>query len=115
MRSCNNDPSSDNYLYFQDPSLVNNPSILACYKYAGGTEGNSPVQTNSIATTAGTSLPDKEDINNDNTMNEDEEYFQYAVHLYPGMDVGNNPYIVTRLTSANNPNAYKDQTGIYAD
>ncbi len=88
------DPSSDNYIYFQDASYANQSSILERYKYFTGTEGNSPIQTNSIATTAQTSLPDKEDINNDNTMNQDEEYFQYHVHLKPGMNVGD-PYIVT--------------------
>ncbi len=101
-----NDPSSDDYVYFEDPSWDNTNvgSILQRYKYFTGTEGNSPVQTNSIATTAQTSLPDKEDINNDNTMNQDEEYFQYDVYLKPGMNVGTNPFIVTVQPGANDPN-----------
>jgi len=110
----NNDPSSDNFVYFQDPSLVNDPNIIDCYKRYSMTEGNSPVQTNSIATTAGTSLPDKEDINNDNTMNEDEEYFQYVVHLLPGMNSTNNPYIVTVEDPTNDPNIGQDAAGIKA-
>ncbi len=110
----NNDPSSDNFVYFQDASLVNDPSILDCYKRYSQTEGNSPVQTNSIATTAGTSLPDKEDINNDNTMNEDEEYFQYVVHMMPGMGPSNNQYIVTTEDPTNDPNIGQDQAGIKA-
>ncbi len=92
------DPSSDDYLYFEDHywDSINDGSILERYKYAEGTEGNSPIQTNSISTTAATSLPDKEDINNDNTMNQDEEYFQYDIYLKPGLDVGTNPYIITK-------------------
>jgi len=111
----NNDPSSDDYYYFQDPNFfANEPSIINRYKYFAGTEGNSPVQTNSISTTAGTSLPDKEDINNDNTMNEDEEYFQYVVHMVPGMNVGTNPYIVTEEDGNNDPNIVADGTGTKA-
>ena len=114
LAQINNDPSSDNFVYFQDPSLVNDPSIIDCYKHFAGTEGNSPVQTNSIATTAGTSLPDKEDVNNDNTMNEDEEYFQYVVHMVPGMSSSNNPYIVTTEDATNDPNIGQDAAGIKA-
>ncbi|HWB65194.1 MAG TPA: cell surface protein SprA, partial [Chitinophagales bacterium] len=92
------DPSSDDYVYFQDNNVYSNePSILNRYKDYCGTEGNSPIQTNSIATTAETNLPDKEDINNDNTLNQDEAYFQYDIPLTQGMDVGNNPYIVSTV------------------
>ena len=42
---------------------------------------------------ASTLYPDQEELNRDNTMNEVEEYFQYKVDLYPGMDMSNNPYI----------------------
>ncbi|MDB5284997.1 MAG: hypothetical protein JWO06_4072, partial [Bacteroidota bacterium] len=78
LAQVNNDPSTDDFVYFQDENAYGSVgSILTRYKNFCGVEGNSPVQTNSIATTAGTNLPDKEDINNDNTLNEDEEYFQY--------------------------------------
>ena len=112
LTQLNNDPSSDDYYYFQDPNyFANEPSIINRYKYFQGTEGNSPVQTNSIITTASTSLPDKEDVNNDNTMNEDEEYFQYVVHMVPGMNVGTNPYIITEEDGTNDPNIVADGTG----
>lgn len=93
-----NDPSSDNYKFFKDEDVYGNEgSILARYKEFSNSEGNSPTQTDAVQTTAQTNLPDKEDLNRDNTLNENEEYFQYEVKLFPGMDVGNNPYIVSKI------------------
>ncbi|MES2620608.1 MAG: cell surface protein SprA, partial [Bacteroidota bacterium] len=92
------DPSSDNYRYFKDENAYGNVgSVINRYVDFCGTEGNSPVQDNSVQTTAQTNLPDKEDLNKDNTVNENEEYFQYEVDLKPGMDVGTNPYIVSKV------------------
>ena len=92
------DPSSDNFQFHQDPALEAEPNILVRYKNFNNPQGNSPVQTNSAQTsTASTSIPESEDFNRDNTLSENEEYFQYAVDLRPGMDVGTNPYIVSRL------------------
>lgn len=95
----NADPSSDNYKYFKDETVYGNePSILMRYKDFCGVEGNSPVQgANSAQSTAQTNLPDKEDLNKDNSLNENEEYFQYELNLRPGMDVGNNPYIISKV------------------
>lgn len=93
-----NDPSNDNYRFFRDESVYGNVgSILTRYKDFCGTEGNSPVQTGQTQTNAQSNLPDKEDLNRDNSLNENEEYFQYEVRMFPGMDVGNNPYIVSKV------------------
>ena len=57
------------------------------YKHYNGTQGNSPAteqQTESYGTAA-TLQPDIEDINQDNTLNEYERYFQYEVSLRPDM------------------------------
>lgn len=96
-----NDPSSDNYTYFKDENVYGGTaSVIARYKNFTGVEGNSPVQTNSVASTAQTNLPEKEDLNKDNTLNENEEFFQYEVDLGPGrMSVGSNPYIVSEVNS----------------
>jgi cell surface protein SprA len=88
------DPSSDDYLWFDDNSIANTISILNRYENYNGPDGNTPVQ-NGTVNSAGTSFPDIEDLNNDFTLNEDEEYFQYRVDLKPGMAVGNNKYIVS--------------------
>jgi cell surface protein SprA len=107
-----NDPASDDYTYFKDETAYGGESkILARYKDFTGVEGNSEVQTNSIQSTAQTNLPDKEDLNKDNTLNENEEYFQYEVDLRPGMAVGNNPYIVAVVDETNNSNISSHQVG----
>ena len=98
------DPSSDDYLWFDDPSLSNVTDIKQRYKNNNGPDGNTPVQ-NGTVNSAGASFPDIEDLNGDFTLNEDEEYFQYRVDLKPDMAVGNNKYIVstqsTPVTGAN--------------
>ncbi|MFT3946916.1 MAG: cell surface protein SprA [Agriterribacter sp.] len=88
------DPSSDNFMYYRDDSFDNSSTgILGRYKNFNGPEGNSPVATTS-QTQAATSYPDAEDLNNDNSLNENESYFQYRVAIKPGtsseMQVGQN-------------------------
>ncbi|MFN8277447.1 MAG: cell surface protein SprA [Chitinophagales bacterium] len=97
----NGDPSSDDYRFFADEAYNGESGLLPRYKYMNGPDGNSPIQ-NTGAVTSGTSIPDAEDLNKDNTMNENEEYFQYQVDLYPGMDVSNNKYIISKVTTADN-------------
>ncbi len=88
------DPSSDNYQYFRGGNLDENPkysSILERYKSFNGPEGNSPTDAQNPENypTAATTLPDVEDINRDNTLNESERYFQYEIELDPDkMEVG---------------------------
>lgn len=58
-----------------------------------GVEGNSPASEQSAEQfqTQATTLPNVEDINKDNTLNEQERYFQYKVRLSPDhMNVGEN-------------------------
>ena len=93
------DPSADNYNYFRGAEHdQNKSSILERYKYFNNQDGNSPTmddrpndaKSNNYLTQA-TSLPDMEDINFDNTMNEDERYYQYRMELRPGkMNIGDN-------------------------
>ena len=99
------DPSSDDYQYYQGPQLdQQQATILQRYAKYNGTEGNSKTAAQSQAllglpTSASTSLPDAEDVDRDNNMNQDEEYFQYHVSLTPaGMVVGQN-FINDKVTS----------------
>ncbi len=96
------DPSSDDYHFFgkTESFFDNEPNILNRYKYYNGPDGNSPNQGNNNVSNSGTSLPDAEDLNRDNTLNENEEYFQYRIDMSPGMDVGNNKYIVSKVENA---------------
>jgi cell surface protein SprA len=93
------DPSSDDFRHYRDAIFTPNDGLLARYKNFNGTEGNSPINSGSVFTTAGTFYPDAEDFNRDNTLSETEEYYQYKVDLRrpsdPLMQIGSN-YIVDK-------------------
>lgn len=94
------DPSNDDFHYFRgsDYDLLQ-LGILDRYKRFNGTEGNSPTSEMSPESypTTGSTLPDMEDINRDNTLSETESYYQYHVSLRPeDMKVGRN-FIVDEL------------------
>ena len=102
------DPSSDDFHYFRGTDYDNQTqysSILERYKNFAGVEGNSPASDNSPEKypTMSTTLPNMEDINNDNTLSENEGYYQYVVHLNPNkMKVGQN-YITDMYHATNIP------------
>src|SRR5690606_16838415 len=55
---------------------------------------------------SGTSTPDNEDLNADNTLNELEEYYEYDVELRKGqLDVGHE-YIVDKVQAKDIPGVY---------
>lgn len=88
------DPSGDNFKGYRDASFGQNDGILTRYKNINNPHGNSPVaNTSDEFTNAFTLYPDQEELNRDNTLNEIEEYFQYRVQLFPGMNIQNHPYI----------------------
>lgn len=94
------DPSNDDFHYFRgsDYDLLQ-LGILDRYKKFNGTDGNSPTSEMSTESypTSGSTLPDMEDINRDNTLSETESYYQYHVSLRPeDMVVGKN-FIVDEL------------------
>jgi cell surface protein SprA len=79
-----NDPSSDNFHYYRGTDLDDEQiGILERYKNFNGPDGNSPTSEMSTESypTAASSIPDMEDINNDNTLNENERYYQYRVDI----------------------------------
>ena len=93
------DPSADdfkNYLGADQDGA--NTKILERYKSYNGLEGNSPeAGANSFISSAATNLPDNEDLNTDNTINDVEAYYEYKVSLRPkDMVVGKN-YIVDKV------------------
>jgi len=90
------DPSADDYHYFLGTDFDNNnqySSILERYKRFNGPEGNSiprDLDAESYPTQA-TNIPNVEDLNRDNTLSQQERYFQYKVELKPDrMKVGEN-------------------------
>ncbi len=78
-----NDPSNDNFHYYRGSDYDDQKlGILERYKRYNGYEGNSPaLEANTDATASGTSLPNSEDINRDNTLSENESYYQYSVDI----------------------------------
>ncbi|MHC1777151.1 MAG: cell surface protein SprA [Lentimicrobium sp.] len=90
-----NDPGSDNYHYYlgddYDQDATYN-SVNERYKAFNGVDGNSPASEQSETNDSqSTRNPNIEDINADNTLNEQERYFQYKVQLRRDrMNVGEN-------------------------
>lgn len=78
------DPSQDNYHFFRGSDYDNiELPILDRYKKYNNHEGNSPTSDNfgEDYSTVGTIMPDIEDINFDNTLSENESYYQYRVSI----------------------------------
>lgn len=94
------DPSGDDFHYFRGSDYDKlGLGILDRYKNYNGEDGNSPTSEMSKESypTSGSTLPDMEDINRDNTLSETESYYQYKVSLRPSdMQVGKN-YIVDEI------------------
>ena len=81
-----NDPAGDNYHFYRGyDSDEQRLSILERYKRYNGVEGNSlsPEDAPDPLYQSARSVPDVEDINQDNTLNEYERYFQYKVSIRP--------------------------------
>lgn len=84
------DPSSDDYHFFRGDDYDGN-NLLTIDRYAkyNNPEGNSPTpsqyQSQNAAgyPTASSTIPNIEDVNRDNTLNEIENYYQYHVKISP--------------------------------
>ena len=89
-----NDPAGDNYAFYRNNYYdQQHTTINDRYKHFNGTDGNSLSQSDASDGQYQTSrsTPDVEDINQDNTLNEYERYFQYHVAIHPdSMRVGMN-------------------------
>ena len=93
------DPAGDNYHYFRGGDYdAAQRGIIERYKYFNNTEGNSPSNSDNEYSSAAKVTPDVEDANQDFTMDEYENYFQYRISLRPeDMQVGRN-YITDKRT-----------------
>ena len=94
------DPANDDYHHFRGGDYDNeNASIFKRYSKFNNPQGNSPItDNNSQFSNAFTNVPESEDINRDNTLNENEQYFQYRIDMKPNMQVGTN-FIVNKQIS----------------
>ena len=77
------DPSNDNYRHSRDPFYDNSiANIIERYKKFNGHQGNSTLELLPDGSPlSSTTFPDVEDINNDFTMSQNEDYFQYKIEL----------------------------------
>ena len=89
------DPSGDDYRYSRgDYWDRREAGITERYKYYNNAEGNSTENyrgdlPNDL--TINSTIPNSEDINNDNTLSNDEKYYQWSIDLNPNrMVVGQN-------------------------
>ncbi|MCC7050313.1 MAG: cell surface protein SprA, partial [Bacteroidia bacterium] len=91
------DASSDDYHFFKGSDYDSQKlSILERYKKYNGLEGNSPISSGT-STNAASTTPNAEDINRDNTLNENETYYQYRVKLDPNQMVVGKNYITNKV------------------
>jgi cell surface protein SprA len=81
------DPAGDNFKFYLDGSFEDEnspnfrPGLLARYRQFNNPEGNSPVNQSQNLNPSATNLPDMEDLNRDNSLNENEAYFRYKINF----------------------------------
>ena len=83
------DPANDNFRFFRDafyddPNNIpqgQNPTLFRYSKYNNpqGNSSNNPEAGQAVSTA--TNIPDSEDLNRDNTLNEQEAYFRYRIPI----------------------------------
>ena len=101
------DPAADNFRNFNDPSYTQNIDLLSRYKDFNGPEGNSKSNSGGNQLQSATNVPDAEDLNRDNTLNETEAYFQYKIPILADplnpreIDVNRTPFVTDRIESDN--------------
>ena len=96
------DPAGDKFHYFRGTDYDSQDvDILTRYKRYNGTEGNSKDIDNSNErySTSSKTVPDVEDINQDNTLNKNEKYFEYKVRITPRDTVVGENFIADKRTS----------------
>ncbi|WP_456087180.1 T9SS outer membrane translocon Sov/SprA [Parabacteroides sp.] len=98
-----NDPAGDKFHYFRGSDYdYHEVDILTRYKRYNGTEGNSKDINDSGErySTSSKTVPDVEDINQDNTLNKNEKYFEYKVRITPQDTVVGENFIADKRTSS---------------
>ncbi len=75
------DPANDDYRYYRDDVFGPNATVLDRYRFYNNPQGNARSNDGSGFVSSATNIPDAEDLNRDNTLNETESYFQYQIDL----------------------------------
>jgi cell surface protein SprA len=100
LKKLEDDPSTDDFHYYRGSDYDGEKlDILSRYKKYNGLEGNSPTaeQSSESYPTSGSTLPNVEDINRDNTLSESESFYSYRVSIRPNdLEIGKN-YIIDKV------------------
>ncbi len=98
------DPSADNFNYFLSAEFdQNDAKVLERYKNFNGHENNTPVSSgNQDFAQSGTTIPENEDLNQDNTLSDIEEYYTYNIDLKPNTLQVGNKFIVDKVSNTIN-------------
>ena len=111
------DPAGDNFTYYRGENLdINNASIITRYKNFNSPQGNSPTinQSTEAYPTSASTYPDVEDINNDQTMNTVESYFEYKISMNKtDLVKGRNFIVDEKVTTVTLKNGSTQQTKWY--
>lgn len=112
-----NDPSQDDYQYFRGSTLDElKMGVLDRYKNYNNTQANSPTpaMSNESYPTSASTLPDVEDINNDNTLSDNESYYEYNLKIKPNeMVIGKNYITDVRYEKVKLENGKSDSVAWY--
>ncbi|MCB0555968.1 MAG: cell surface protein SprA, partial [Phaeodactylibacter sp.] len=99
------DPSADDFAYYRDSSYPDTAGVLTRYRKFNNPQGNSRSNEGNNERQTSTNIPDAEDLNQDNTLNETESYFQYKISLRADpanpreLDMEKTPYVTDRRES----------------
>ncbi|MCB0561037.1 MAG: cell surface protein SprA, partial [Phaeodactylibacter sp.] len=99
------DPSYDDFRYYRDGSFTDEDGVLRRYRDFNNPQGNSRSNDNQTERQTATNIPDAEDLNQDNTLNETESYFQYKIPLRADpsnpreLDIERTPFVTDRRMS----------------
>src|SRR5664280_3357100 len=94
------DPSADDYKYYRSSDFdQGDPKILDRYKNYNGPDGNSPANDLTGNLVGSSTMPNSEDINRDNTLSEEESYYQYKLSIRKNdLQIGKN-FVTDKVVS----------------
>lgn len=76
------DPANDNFVFFNDNSLQQEPNLLNRMKFFNGPEGNAPLNNRTDNNfVRGNRYPDTEDINNNKSLDQTEAFYEYKIKI----------------------------------
>jgi len=76
------DPSNDDFVFFNDDALLQEPSLLNRMKAFNGPQGNAPLNnSNNNDFIRGNRYPDNEDINNNKSLDQTEAFYEYKIKI----------------------------------